>query len=244
MAAEDVLLLVHGFPVDGRMWGAQVGGLADVRRVLAPDLDGHGGRRGETPGRTVDEIAQGLARRLDADGIGEVDLGGFSMGGYVAFAFLRLFPERVRSLALVDTKAGADTEAGRDGRNNLIAAIKERGAAAPAEAMLPKMFTEAVASALRAEVEGWMFDQPAATLEADVAAMRDRPDSTPGLAGIRVPTLILVGDQDGITPPTEAEAMAGAIPGARLVTVSGAAHLAPVEKPDEVTAALREHLGG
>lgn len=244
MAPEAVLLLVHGFPLDGRMWEAQVEGLADIRRVIAPDLDGHGSRRDDAPGRSMDEIARALAARLDAEGVDAVDLGGFSMGGYVVLAFRRLFPERVRSLALIDTRAGADSDAGREGRNTMAAGIRERGAVVAAEAMLPKMFTDAIDQDVKVETERWMLDQPPASLEADLMAMRDRPDSTPDLPGIDVPTVVIVGAVDAVTPPSEAEAMAAAIPNSKLVVVSGAAHLSPVERAADVTAALRAHLGG
>ncbi|HEV3231963.1 MAG TPA: alpha/beta fold hydrolase [Candidatus Dormibacteraeota bacterium] len=235
------LLLVHGFPLDSRMWRAQVEGLAGVRTVLAPDLAGHGADR-SAPATSLDGMARHLAGVLDAAGIDAVDLGGLSMGGYVVFAFLRLFPERVRSLALIDTRPGADTEAGRAGRDALAAAIREHGAAAARDAMLPKMFAGPASEAVRAETERMMLEQPPGTLVADVLAMRDRPDSTPDLAGIAVPTLVVVGAGDVITPPAEAEAMVAAIPGARLELIPGAGHLAPVEQPDAVNAALRRFL--
>jgi pimeloyl-ACP methyl ester carboxylesterase len=226
------------------MWGAQVEGLSDIRRVLAPDLDGHGGEAGKEAADSMDEIARRLAARLDAEGVDVVDLGGFSMGGYVSFAFLRLFPERVRSLALVDTKSPADTPEGREGRDALAAKIRDNGAAAAAEAMLPKMFTDAVDPSRRTLVEGWILEQPPASLVADVMAMKGRPDSTPTLAQVSVPTVVIVGEADPITPPTEAQAMVNGMAGAHLVTIPGAAHLAPVEQAEEVTAALRAHLGG
>ena len=215
-----------------------------MRRVLAPDLDGHGEAAGRPAADSMDAIARQLARRLDDEGIDAVDLGGFSMGGYVCFAFFRLFPERVRSLALVDTKAGADTPEGRDGRDALAARIREGGAAVAAEAMLPKMFTEGVDAARRNLVGGWMLEQPPGSLVADVMAMKGRPDSTPTLAEIKVPTVVVVGDADSITPPAESESMVAAIDGATLVRIPEAAHLAPVERAAEVTEALRSHLAG
>ncbi|MHB8507287.1 MAG: alpha/beta fold hydrolase [Candidatus Dormibacteria bacterium] len=241
MAAFPALLLVHGFPLDGRMWRSQVEALSHMRRVLTPDLPGHGIDSSD-PESSMDAMAESLARFLDREGIKQVDLGGFSMGGYVCFAFLRLFPGRVRSLALVDTRSGADTETGRAGRDAMMAAVRDRGAVAPAESMLPGMFTAEVDALVLAETGGWMVETSREALVADLAAMRDRVDSTPDLPGITVPTLVVVGDQDPITPVAESEAMAAAIPGARLVVVPGAAHLSPVQRPDAVSAALRQHL--
>ncbi len=243
MAADTpVLLLVHGFPLDSRMWFAQVEGLSGLRRVMAPDLDGHGGARDRQPSDSIDGLARQLARHMDDAGVDAVDLAGLSMGGYICFAFLRLFPERVRSLVLVDTKATADTEAGRAGRDALAARIREEGAAAAAEVMLPKMLTPGAGEKVREWVHHMMLEQPPEALVADLVAMRDRPDSTPDLAQVRVPTLVVVGDADEVTPPAEAEAMASAIPDARLVAIPGAAHLSPVERADDVNAAIQDHL--
>lgn len=235
-------MLVHGFPLDGRMWRPQAADLADIRRVLTPHLDGHGRRAGRPAGRSMDEIATSLAAWLDEMGVDAVDVGGFSMGGYVAFAFCRLYPERVRSLALVDSRAAADSEAGRQGRDQLAAAIEKNGSKAAADAMLPKMFTDSIDPAIRDEVGGWMREQPPAALVADVLAMRDRPDSTQTLAELRVPVLVISGDQDPIIPVEEAGTMAGATQDGRLVVIEGAAHLSPLEKPEAVNRALRDHL--
>ena len=243
MAADTpVLLLVHGFPLDSRMWLHQVEGLSRTRRVMTPDLDGHGRARDRQPSDTIDGLARQLARHMDDARVQTVDLGGLSMGGYICFAFLRLFRERVRSLVLVDTKAAADTEEGRAGRDALAGRIRAEGAAAAAEVMLPKMLTPTAGEKLRGWVHHMMLEQPPDALVADLVAMRDRPDSTPDLARIAVPTLVLVGDADEIAPPAEAEAMASAIPDARLVVVPGAAHLSPVERADDVNAAIRDHL--
>jgi pimeloyl-ACP methyl ester carboxylesterase len=244
MADRSTLLLVHGFPLDSRMWQEQVEALSGSMYVLAPDLAGHGPDPSGTAGSSVDDIARFLAARLDEAGVDAAHLAGFSMGGYASFAFLRLFPRRVLSLALVDTRANADNDPGRQGRDALIARIKAEGPGVAAEAMLPKMFTDAVDPELRATAQGWMLEQPANTLVADLTAMRDRPDSTSMLAQVSVPTLVIVGDQDPITPPADSQAMADAIPGAHLVTIEGASHLAPVEQPQQVSEALNEFLGG
>lgn len=218
-------------------------GLKDTRRVLAPDLPGHGLDTGG-PQRSMDGMAKDLARLLDAAGVEAVDLAGFSMGGYVCFAFLKHFRDRVRSLALIDTRANADSDEGKQGRNALAARIQEEGALAAAEAMLPKMFTEGVNQETRAEVASWMLESRKETLIADVMAMRDRADATSRLGEIDIPTTVIVGESDPITPPADARAMAEAIPGARLVIIPGASHLAPVEQGQAVNDALREHLGG
>ena len=224
------------------MWREQARDLADIRRVLTPDLDGHGSRSDRPPGRSMDDIAKSLAAWLDEEGVDAIDLGGFSMGGYVALAFCRLYPERVRSLALVDTRAAPDTDAGRTGRDQMIAGIEKDGAGIAADAMLPKMFTDRVDPALRDEVGRWMREQPPAALVADLHAMRDRPDSSATLAELKVPVLVVSGLEDPIIPVEEAESMAAAAARGTLVVVDGAAHLSPMEQPAAVNQALREHL--
>jgi pimeloyl-ACP methyl ester carboxylesterase len=190
----------------------------------------------------MDAAAQGLAAWLDAEGVEAVDLGGFSMGGYVAFAFCRLYPERVRGLTLVATRTAPDTAGGREGRDQMAAEIERVGAAAAADAMLPKMLTNSAPAALREEVHGWMLDQPPGALVADLVAMRDRPDSSQTLAALKVPVLVVAGEEDPIIPLAEAEAMVGMARQGRLMVVGNAAHLVPVEQPEAVNQALREHL--
>jgi 3-oxoadipate enol-lactonase len=226
------------------MWREQVSALSDIRRVIAPDLDGHGENPAGEPRRSMDEIARSLAEGLDREGVSSVDLAGFSMGGYASLAFCRLFPDRVNSLALVDSRTGADSDAGREGRDQVIADIEMRGSIAAAEAMLPKMFTDTVAPELRDKVEGWMRQQPPAALAADLMAMRDRPDSGPTVARLSVPLLVVAGVQDPIIPVAEAEAIAHLAVYGRLVVVDGASHLSPLEQPQLVNDALRKHLGG
>jgi 3-oxoadipate enol-lactonase len=224
------------------MWRPQAADLADIRRVLTPHLDGHGRRAGRPAGRSMDEIATSLAAWLDEMEAPFVDLGGFSMGGYVAFAFCRLYPQRVRRLVLVDSRAAPDSDAGRQGRDQLAAAIEKDGARAAADAMLPKMFTQSVDAAISDEVRGWMLEQPPAALVADVVAMRDRPDSSRTLANLQVPVLVISGAEDPIIPVDEAANMAATAAKGGLVLIDGAAHLSPIEQPDAVNRALRDFL--
>jgi pimeloyl-ACP methyl ester carboxylesterase len=226
------------------MWREQVSGLSDIRRVIAPDLDGHGVNPAGEPKRSMDEIARSLAEMLEAEGLSSVDLAGFSMGGYAALAFCRLFPDRVNSLALLDSRTASDSEEGQAGRDKMIAEIEIRGSAAAADAMLPKMFTDEVPSGLRDEVEGWMVQQPAGALIADLLAMRDRSDSALTVAQLSVPLLVVAGLQDPIISVAEAEAIAETAVYGRLVVVDAASHLAPLEQPQAVNDALRKHLGG
>jgi 3-oxoadipate enol-lactonase len=234
------VVLVHGFPLDGAMWSGVARALSIRFRVLKPDLPG----RGENP-VLPDGTIDGYADFLQAI-LGEIPppagLAGFSMGGYVSLALMKRAPASVRALALVDTRAGADDEGGKAGREAAIAAVRSGGAAAIADGMIARLLAPASAqnASLVERLKRIILRQKPETLESDLTAMRDRPDSTEFLARIAVPTIVLAGDQDVISPPAEGEAMAAAIPGARFVPVPASGHLTPMERPGAVATALSD----
>lgn len=241
------LLLIHGFPLDRTLWHAQTSALRDLSHVIAPDLRGFGESGMPSGNVTVDAYADDLSGLLDALKIKTAVVAGLSMGGYIAFAFYRKFRDRVRGLILADTKAGADSPEGKKGRDDSAALAREKGAGAIAERMLPKMLTPKTASE-RAEVaraaNAMMARQSVEGVVGALMALRDRPDSTPTLATISVPTLIITGSEDTLIPPEESELMRDAIRGARLVTIPGAAHLSNYEQPEAFNQAVREFLKG
>jgi 3-oxoadipate enol-lactonase len=239
------VLFVHGYPFDHTIWRDQIDALEGYRRI-APDLRGMGQSDAPDLGYGMAIYAADLAALLDALGVDEVVLCGLSMGGYIAFEFLRNWRSRVRGLVLMDTRAEADSPEGRRARDAAAAVARERGSSAVAEAMLPKVLSPATlqehpetAERIRALMAG---TSPAGIVGA-LAAMRDRPGSEPLLPTLAdLPTLVLVGEADDLTPAEPARAMAKAIPGARFAVVPGAAHLPPVEQPAATTALLREFL--
>lgn len=240
-ACDTALLLIHGFPLDHRLWDAQLRGLSTEARVVAPDLRGHG-KSGLTPGPlTMAGHADDLAALLDHLGIGKAIVAGLSMGGYVAFAFWRRHRARVQALALLDTRAEADSAVARAGRDAAAVKAQQAGAAAIADEMLPRLLGPASLAhpKIAAVAQRMMAEQPVAGIVGALAGLRDREDSRPTLATITVPTLVVVGEHDVITPPADAAAMAAGIPGARLVIIPGAGHLSPIENPRAVNAALR-----
>jgi 3-oxoadipate enol-lactonase len=245
--AGDAILLVHGFPLDRSIWDAQVAALAEAHRVITPDLRGFGESEfGDSDPASVslDTYAADLAALLDALNVETVTFGGLSMGGYIAFAFLRAYGPRVARLLLLDTKATPDTEEDRAGRFALSERVREAGASAAADAMLPRMFAarEAERPALWKRTRAMMESASPRGIRGALTALADRPDSTPDLAGIAVPTLILVGDRDVLTPPSDAEAMHRAIAGSQLVTIPDCGHLSTLEQPDAVNHALKSFL--
>jgi len=240
LGSGPAVVLLHGYPLDGAMWSGVARLLSESFRVIKPDLPG----RGDTPAPAAPGI-EGYADFVEAilaelpSGAG---LAGFSMGGYVALAVAKRRPPNLAALALVDTKAAADTDAGRRGRDESIAVAREKGVEAIADAMLPKLLS-AAALANRDTVERVrriMLRQPKDTIAADLAAMRDRPDSTSFLSEIRMPARVIVGAEDAIAPPEEGRAMADAIAGADCIVIPGAGHLAPVERPRAVATSLQE----
>jgi YbgC/YbaW family acyl-CoA thioester hydrolase len=240
--AGPAILFIHGYPFDRTLWQHQLGAF-EGWRTLAPDLRGLGRSDAPDLGYSMATYAEDLAALLDAVGVDDVVLCGLSMGGYVAFEFLRRHRPRVRGLVLVDTRAGADSVEGRKGREVAMTDLREGGPPLIAEQMLPRLLAVRAPEALRQEVRSMMAAaQPAGVLGA-LAAMRDRPDSTellPTLAGL--PTLVVVGAEDRLTPPRDAEAMAKAVPGARLALIPEAGHLSPLEQPAAFNGHLRSFL--
>ena len=238
MGAGPAIVLAHGYPLDGAMWSGVARVLSARFRVLKPDLPGRGETGAPSDG-SIDGYADFLLAVL-AELSSPKGLAAFSMGGYAALAALRSRPDAVQALALVDTRASADDDAGRAKREEAIATAREKGVSAIADAMVPRLLSPGSQKQadLVERVRRIILRQSVDTVVADLTAMRDRPDARAGLASIGIPTLVVVGDQDELTPPADSLAMSEAIPGARLSTIAAAAHLSPMERPGAVAAAL------
>ncbi|HEV3165152.1 MAG TPA: alpha/beta fold hydrolase [Isosphaeraceae bacterium] len=242
-----VVVLLHGFPFDRGMWEAQQIALGSTYRLITPDLRGHGESAAPTGIYTMDDMADDVVELLDALRITEpVVLGGLSMGGYVALALAVRHPKRLRGLMLLDTKATADTPEAARGREELAQKVEALGSAEPVvKAMVPKLFSQATRlnrPELIARLEERMLRTPARGVAGALRGMAVRPDRTGELSRISVPTLVIVGSEDVITPPTEARAMAQALPNAELVEIPDAGHLAPLENPAPANAAMLAFL--
>lgn len=238
------VLFIHGFPLDHTVWDHQLDTLTGSHRI-APDLRGMGGSEAPDLGYSMSTYAEDLVGILDAIGEARVVVCGLSLGGYVAFELLRRWRERVRGLILMDTRPEADTAEGRRAREALIGKVREQGAIAAAEAMLPRFFTTRVSPEIIERVRTMILRTPVAGLVGALAAMRDRPDSTSLLSTLGgIPALVLVGAEDAITPPHLAQAMVAAIPGARLMEIPGAGHLPCIEQPVSTSRAILKFLQG
>ena len=241
------ILFIHGYPLSHGIWEPQLAGLEGWTRI-APDLRGMGQSDAPDLGYSMATYAEDLLGLLSAVGVERVVLCGLSMGGYVAFEMVRRAPDRVRGLILIDTRAEADTPEGRKGREAALALAREGGAAAIAESMLPRVLapnTFAENPSLVEQVRQMMAATPVSGITGAIAALRDRPDSTPLLGGLAgTPTLVVVGEHDQITTMETVRAMAEVIPGARFEVVKGAGHLPTLERPEATTALLGEFLAG
>lgn len=238
------LVLLHGFPLDSRIWEAQQASLSDRWRVITPDLPGFGQSQGGQP-FTMASIASDVHAMLASLGALPCVLGGLSMGGYVALEFVKKYPADLRALLLVDTRAEGDSPEGKQGRQKMIDLVRDKGSKAVAEQMRPKLLAESTLKGNAPVVQRLnqiMEACPAPTIEHALVAMRDRHDHTADLPSVPVPTLILVGQHDAITPPSSAETMNKAIPRSKMVVIPDAGHMTPMEQPERVNRAMREFL--
>jgi pimeloyl-ACP methyl ester carboxylesterase len=192
----------------------------------------------------MDLFADDVAKTLDEIGADQADVCGLSMGGYVAFAFWRRHRDRVRSLILCDTKAEADSDEAKAGREKTAAMVREQGMEALWEGLGPKLLASNPSEENVARLKEIFLAQDPAVTAADALAMRDRPDSTPDLAGISVPVLWIHGEEDQLMPVDGARATTEKIPGAKLAAIPRGGHMAPMENPTATNEAIAEFLGG
>ena len=238
-------LLVHGFPLDHSMWRHQIRQFGGKYHVISPDLRGFGASDVSPGIVTMEDYADDLAALLDALRIEKAVFCGLSMGGYIGLQFVQHYPERLAGLILCDTSAVADNEEAAKNREATSINVLKEGTTELAKDMLPKLFAPATLEAGGEEVTSMRAVMESARPEGVAAALRGmavRPDSREILGSIDVPTLVIVGEHDTISPVDEMRAMADAIPGAKFVVIEGAGHMAPLEKPEAVNQAIGAFL--
>jgi pimeloyl-ACP methyl ester carboxylesterase len=238
-----MLVLLHAFPLGASMWEPQMRSVPAGWRLLTPDLRGFGGStdtNGESP--SIDDYADDVAMLLGDLGVSRAVIGGASMGGYAAFALMRRAPHLFEGLVLADTKAGADSLEGRASRRAMLALVEREGPSGVARDFGPKLLgatTRDSNASAEPTVRRLIKQHSPTAIRGAILRMMDRPDSTPMLGSISVPTLVVVGEEDELTPLAESQKLAGAIPGAELVVIPGAGHLPNLEAP----AAFNDALG-
>lgn len=234
------LLLVHGHPFDRSMWGPQLERFAAERRVIVPDLRGYGDSAGAVPEWSV--FADDLAALLDALRLARAVVVGLSMGGQIALDLWARRPGHVAGLLLADTTAAGETPSSRAERLAQAERLLAQGMDPYSVEMLYRMVGPDAPPVVAQHVLAMMRDTDPAGAAAAQRARADRPDRTHDLAAVDVPTVVVVGGEDQLTPVPEMAAIAEQVPGAELVVVPGAAHLPNLEKPEAFNAALARLL--
>jgi 3-oxoadipate enol-lactonase len=241
----DPLVLLHAFPLDGRMFEPQAKALAGFRRLITPDYPGFG-RSPRAPAQPdVRYYAEGVRGLLDRLELERAVLGGVSMGGYVVFECLRQFPQRVSGLVLASTRPEPDSEEMKETRNEMARRVADEGVWVLIELQMERLLARGTLEGNEEVVEkvrAMILENNPNGVVAALGAMRERPDSTPLLGKIEVPALVIGGEGDALSSPEVMGAMAEKIPDSRHVTLPGAGHLSNLEAPGDFNAALKEFL--
>jgi pimeloyl-ACP methyl ester carboxylesterase len=239
------VLLIHAFPLSAEMWRPVLDRVPDGWRFIAPDTRGFGETPlGGAPLLSIADYAADAEAVLNALEIESAVVGGLSMGGYVALALHRRSPELVTGLVLADTKAEADTPEGREGRRAMSELVRSKGMEALADTLLPKLLGEAARGDLPLVrlVRRMIVGNTVEGTDRAIQAMLGRPDSTPDLPHLSVPVLVVVGEEDQLTPVSHSEAMQRGTQRSQLVVLPGAGHLSSVEAPEAFSIALANFL--
>jgi pimeloyl-ACP methyl ester carboxylesterase len=244
------ILFVHGFPLDHSMWQSQIDHFSKRYQVIAPDLRGFGNSKpvsSQLP-RTISmkRYADDLNVMLNKLQIREpIVFCGLSMGGYIAWEFVRHYSERVSALILCDTRARADSAEIARGRRFMADGVVDAGTTVATRGMLDRMISSQTRESSPHIATGIQASIDATVPQAIAAAQRgmaDRADSTDLLPLITVPTLFVCGEDDQITPVAEMELMAASVPGSRIEVIPGAGHMSPMEQPDLTNQAIDAFL--
>jgi 3-oxoadipate enol-lactonase len=243
--AGAALLFVHGFPLDHSMWNGQIESLSAGHRVIAPDLRGFGQSSLDQDVVTMSQFADDLSALLDFLGIDEVTFCGLSMGGYIAWEFWRKYARRLRALILCDTRAAGDAPEAAANRLVVAEKVLREGSGTVADAMLPRLFhpitLQKQPHLIQSTRQVMLGNKPRA-IAAAARGMAQRADFTAELHRIGCPALIIVGENDVISPVAEMQAISKAIPNAELQIIPQAGHMAPLEQPQAVNAAIERFL--
>jgi pimeloyl-ACP methyl ester carboxylesterase len=243
------LLFLHAFPQDASMWDQQVAALSGSYDCLRPDAFGCGSSPPPPAGLTLEGWAAAVLNVLDEVDVDRVPVVGASMGGYLAFALLREAPERVAGLCLLGSRARADSEPTRADRAALVTRLRDDGPSA-IEQLVENQPSQLLSKRGTGEfhisdpVRGRIRRCTPAGLATISEILAARPDSTPLLATIDVPTLVVAGGEDALVPVEEARAMASGIPGARFEVMEGSGHLVSLERAQAVNSLMAAWLGG
>jgi pimeloyl-ACP methyl ester carboxylesterase len=237
------VLLIHAFPLSADMWRPQLERVPDGWRYIAPDVRGFGRTPAAAGVPSMEAYAGDVQAVMDSLELEMAVVGGLSMGGYIALAVNRRSPERVSGLVLADTRSEADTPEGRSARMTMSALVRSAGVSAVADQMIPKLLAssrddEATVARVRSMIEGNTVDG----VDRAIQAMMDRPDSTPDLATLSLPVLVIVGEHDALTPPADSQRLKRRTDRSQLVVLPRAGHLSNIDAPEAFSTALANFL--
>ena len=241
-----VILFVHGFPLDHTMWSFQIEEFSKTNRVIAPDLRGFGGSDGALYTVSMEQFADDLVAILEALQADQpITFCGLSMGGYIGWQFAQRHPKWLGRLILCDTRSVADSAEAASNRLKMADIVTKEGPEPVAWAMMPKLFAATTGERqpeLTEQVRRTVLATNPIAIAAAHRGMAVRPDVSSFLPNLHVPTLVVVGESDVISPPAEMKAIADAIPNASFAVISAAGHMAPIENPAAVNQVIREFL--
>lgn len=245
--AGDALIFIHGFPFDSSMWDPQLAAVPEGWRFIAPDLRGFGASEASGTGPySMDTYADDVVALMSHLGIDQAVICGLSMGGYVALALAQRYPDRVRALVLVDTRANADAPEAKANRLALAEKARAQGPRPVLDAMLLHLVsahTRLKQPAVMQKVSGMIQAAAPESLARALEGMAERKDYVEDLATINVSTLVIRGDQDDIIAAGEMEQIARTVRGARHEVIALAGHLPNLEAPDVFNKILGQFLG-
>jgi pimeloyl-ACP methyl ester carboxylesterase len=227
------------------MWEPQIRSIPHGWRLITPDLRGFGGSTGVDGAPTMDDYASDVIALFGELGVARAVVGGCSMGGYATFALLKRAPELASGLVLSDTRMGADSPEGRANRRSMLALVDREGPSGIARDMMPKLLGETTRetnSTVESTIRRLIKQQSPEGIRAAIQRMMDRADATPIVSAVRVPTLVIVGDEDTLTPVEESRRLAETIPAAQLEIIPRAGHLPNLEQPERFNAVLTRFL--
>jgi pimeloyl-ACP methyl ester carboxylesterase len=240
-AVADGIILIHAFPMDSSMWAPQVAALTGLTTVVAPNLPGFGGSGSGGSVMTMSSAADQVAKAAAEAGISRALVCGLSMGGYVALALWREHRSLVAGFVFANTKADADDDAGKERRQQLANRLLSEGSGFLVQSP-PPLLSESAGPDLVSLVRTIIAAQPPESIAAASLGMAARPDSTPDLAGITVPTLVVTGSKDTLIPPAATKPIADGVRGAGYEVIDGVGHLSNLEAPERFSALLREQF--
>jgi pimeloyl-ACP methyl ester carboxylesterase len=239
------VVFIHGFPFSHKLWRPQLDALSRGRRLIAYDVRGHGKSAVGDGLFTIELFVDDLLALLDALKVERAVLCGLSMGGYIALRAAERAPQKLAGLILADTRAEPDTNQGKVLRAGAMGFVLRRGVTPFAEEFVKNLFSPMTLAAGRPcveEIKAIMKENSALGVRGTLLALAARPDAAPGLAAIKAPTLILVGERDTVTPLACSEALRQGISGAKLAVIPEAGHLSNLEQPERFNAEVERFL--